>query len=205
MNRCRPTIFALAIAISLSPVAAPAADAPDYLTQIKPLLRGRCFSCHGALKQESGLRLDYGSLISEGGDRGATVVAGKPEKSTLYLALLGKGGVEQMPFELPKLADEKIALVKTWIEQGAKLPKDDRPVAGQRRSDHWAFQPIVRHPYPKTKTHAKWPRNGIDRFVLAKLEAEGLAPSKEANRSTLIRRVYLDLSLIHISEPTRLR
>ena len=181
----------LALLVLLSS-AASAADV-DFEKDIRPILTRHCVSCHGEEEQESGLRLDYGSLISEGGDRGATVVAGKPEKSTLYLALLGQGGVEPMPFELPKLANEKIALVKTWIEQGAKLPKDDRPVAGQRRSDHWAFHPIVRHPYPKTKTHAKWPRNGIDRFVLARLEAEGLAPSKEADRSTLIRRVYLDL------------
>ena len=181
----------LALLVLLSSMAS-AADV-DFEKDIRPILTKYCVSCHGEEEQESGLRLDYASLISEGGDRGATVVAGKPDKSTLYLALLGKGGVEQMPFELPKLADENIALVKTWIEQGAKLPKDDRPVAGQRQSDHWAFQQIVRHPFPNTKTHASWPRNGIDRFVLARLEAEGIAPSKEADRSTLIRRVYLDL------------
>ncbi|MBC8289157.1 MAG: DUF1553 domain-containing protein [Planctomycetes bacterium] len=181
----------LALLIVL-PAATRAADV-DIKKDIRPILAKHCVSCHGEEEQESGLRLDYGSLISEGGDRGASVVAGKPDKSPLYLALLGKGDVEQMPFELPKLSDEKIALVKSWIEQGAKLPKDDRPVSGRRQSDHWAFQPIVRYSFPKTKTHSNWPRNGIDWFVLAKLEAEGLAPSKEADRSTLIRRVYLDL------------
>lgn len=182
----------LAFAFLLAANTAFAADV-DFAKDIRPIFSRHCNSCHGEEEQESGLRLDYGSLITVGGDRGAAVVAGKPEKSPLYLALIGKGDVEQMPFELPKLSDEKIALVKTWIEQGAKLPENDRPVAGRRRSDHWAFQPIVRHPLPMSKTRPKWARNGIDHFILARLEAEGLSPSDEADRSTLIRRVYLDL------------
>lgn len=185
----------LRLALLIFPVAPASvlAGDVDFEKQIRPILVRHCVSCHGEEEQESGLRLDYGEFIREGGDRGAAIVSGKPDKSPLFLALLGKGGIEQMPFELPELADSQIALVKTWIEQGANLPKNDRPVSGRKRSDHWAFQPVVRYPLPKTKTHSGWPRNGIDRFVLARLEAEGLAPSKEADRSTLIRRVYLDL------------
>ena len=178
----------------LALAASPALTADvDFAKDIRPILSRHCNSCHGEEAQESGLRLDYGSLISEGGDRGAAVVAGQPDKSLLYLALIGKGDVEQMPFELPKLSDEKIALIKTWIEQGAKLPPGDSPVAGRRPSDHWAFQPVVRLPLPMSKANLKWARNGIDHFVLARLEAEGVSPSEEADRSTLIRRVYLDL------------
>jgi len=176
--------------VTASPVIA--ADV-SFQKEIRPLFRRHCISCHGEAEQESGLRLDFGSLIRQGGDRGAAVVPGKPDKSRLYLALSGQGDVEQMPFELPKLPADKIALVKTWIEQGAKLPQADQPTEGQRHSDHWAFQPIVRHPLPKTRTYRNWPRNGIDWFVLAKLETSGLVPSAEADRSTLIRRVYLDL------------
>jgi mono/diheme cytochrome c family protein len=172
---------------------ADAADPVDFAKQIKPLLQKYCVSCHGGETVESGFRADFGSLLLEGGDRGAVIVPGDAKKSPLYQVLVGEGDVAQMPFELPKLSDEQIALVKEWIDQGAKAAGDDKPSAdGRPTSDHWAFQTIRRPALPKVK-NASWLQNEIDAFVLAKLEAEGLQPSPQATRSTLIRRLYLDL------------
>ena len=170
-----------------------AAEPVDFAKQIKPILQRYCVSCHGGETVESGFRADFGSLMLEGGDRGAAIVPGDAKKSPLYQVLIGEGDVAQMPFELPKLSDKQIALVKDWIDQGAKAAGDDKPSAdGRPTSDHWAFQTIIRPALPEVK-NASWLQNEIDAFVLAKLEAEGLQPSPEAARSTLIRRLYLDL------------
>ena len=170
-----------------------AADPINFVKQIKPIFQRYCASCHGPDMVESGFRADFGSLLLEGGDRGAALVAGDASKSLIYQVLVGEGDVAQMPFELPKLSDEQIALVKAWIDEGAKSAVEDKPTAdGRPTSDHWAFQPVVRHALPNVKI-ASWLQNEIDAFVLAKLQVQGLQPSPEATRSTLIRRLYLDL------------
>ncbi|MDA1159528.1 MAG: PSD1 and planctomycete cytochrome C domain-containing protein [Planctomycetota bacterium] len=170
-----------------------AAEPVDFAKQIKPILQKYCVSCHGGETVESGFRADFGSLILEGGDRGAVIVPGDAKKSSLYQVLVGEGDVAQMPFELPKLSDQQITLVKEWIDQGAKAAADDKPSAnGRPTSDHWAFQAIRRPALPEVK-NSSWLLNEVDAFVLARLEAEGLRPSPEASRSTLIRRLYLDL------------
>jgi len=183
--------FALCFVAHCQPTNA--AESVDFVKQIKPILQRYCVSCHGPEMVESGFRTDFGSLMLEGGDRGAALVSGVASKSLIYQVLVGEGDVAQMPFELPKLSDEQIALVKEWIDQGAKAAGDDKPSAdGRPTSDHWAFQTVVRQALPNVK-NASWLQNEIDAFVLAKLEAEGLQPSPEATRSTLIRRLYLDL------------
>lgn len=172
---------------------ADAAEPVDFAKQIKPILQRYCVSCHGSETVESGFRADFGNFVLEGGDRGAAIVPGEAKNSSLYQVLVGEGNVAQMPFELPKLSDELIALVKDWIDQGAKSAADDKPSAdGRPTSDHWAFQAIVRPALPEVK-RSSWLHNEVDAFVLAKLEAEGLEPSPEATRSTLIRRLSLDL------------
>jgi mono/diheme cytochrome c family protein len=170
-----------------------AEDDIDYLRQIKPLLIAHCADCHNADLQESGYRVDVGALLVRGGDRGSTVVPGKPNESLLITALRGTSKIPQMPLELEPLSAQQIDLIAKWIEQGAQLPDSEKvDTTGQRQSDHWAFQPIVRPtlPSPKTKHLAK---NPIDLFVLAKLHDLGLEPSPRADRNTLIRRLYLDL------------
>jgi mono/diheme cytochrome c family protein len=181
-----------------------AAEPVDFAKQIKPLLQKYCVSCHGPEMVESGFRTDFGSLMFEGGDRGAALVPGDASKSLIYQVLVGEGVVAQMPFELPKLSDEQIALVKTWIDQGAKSAAEDKPSAdGRPTSDHWAFQTVRRPALPDVKT-ASWLQNEIDAFVLARLEAEKLQPSPEATRSTLIRRLSLDLlGILPTPEETR--
>ena len=192
MNRL---LLITTLALSLSSTVAHGADSPrvDYQKQIKPLLAKHCNGCHGSTKDQSGLRLDAARLVVRGGDRGPALVAGNSGKSLLYLALLGQGDVERMPYEKPPLSSAQIALVKNWIDQGASYPKDEAiPGGTRRRSDHWSFQPLARVPRPVVQ-RTGWVRNTIDEFVLARLEADQLAPSPPADRVTLIRRLSLDL------------
>ena len=184
--------IAFVVALLATAPRARGAEPVEFVKQIKPVLQAHCISCHGPEETEAGLRLDFGVLLQRGGDRGAAIVPGKPEASLLFQSLIGKGKVPRMPFELEKLPDEKIEIIRLWIEQGAKIPETDRPSSDGVRSEHWAFQPIERPAYPRVEV-TTWPRNGIDWFVLARLEAEGLTPSPEAGRSTLIRRLSLDL------------
>lgn len=167
-----------------------AEDDVDYTRNIKPILQKHCISCHGAKKQESGLRLDSAKSLMKGGDRGPALMAGNSDESLIIQSLIGEGDVSEMPFEETKLADKQIALFRRWIDQGAKAPKDE-VVAGLQSNHHWAFQPITRPTVPRTQS--SWPRNPIDQFVLARLKKENLPPSPEADRYTLIRRLSFDL------------
>jgi mono/diheme cytochrome c family protein len=169
-----------------------AAPPVDYQKQIKPLLAKHCNRCHGPTKTLSGMRTDAGRLATRGGDRGVGVVPGEPDKSLLFQALSGNDDLERMPYEKPKLADSEIALIREWIIQGGQSPANETVVDTRRSSDHWSFQPIVRSKLPDVSNPA-WVRNAIDTFVLARLDHEQLAPSGEADRVTLIRRLSLDL------------
>jgi len=169
-------------------------DTVDYTRDIEPLLVKHCVACHGADAQESGLRLDSVKLALEGGYTGAAIVPGKREESLLYLAISGGGDLTPMPYEEPPLADEQIEMIGRWIDEGAKHPEPTVPTAAdaQITSDHWAFQPIARPAVPEV-AHDDSVRSPIDAFVIRNLEREGLSPSPEADRYTLIRRLSLDL------------
>jgi mono/diheme cytochrome c family protein len=162
----------------------------DYLKQIKPLLALHCVNCHGPLRQKGGLRLDAGELIQKGGDSGSAIVAGKPEKSLLLHALAGSNDVTQMPVDGKPLKKEDIALVRRWIQAGAVFPKGEKIAADPR--DHWAFKKPVQSKLPRPKNPA-WKKNPIDTFIAAQHESRGLSPQPPAEKSILLRRVYLDL------------
>jgi mono/diheme cytochrome c family protein len=161
----------------------------DYQTQIKPLLKSHCFACHGSLKQESSLRLDAGELILKGGEIGPAIVSGKPHESLLYQVLTPDADI-QMPPEGQgrRLKPDEIQLIKNWIAQGAKYPSGDQPEADP--AEHWAFQPVLRPDVPQVKTKST---NPIDAFVLSRLEQAKVIPQPQAEKATLLRRVYLDL------------
>ncbi|GAB4150223.1 MAG: PSD1 and planctomycete cytochrome C domain-containing protein [Planctomycetaceae bacterium] len=185
-------IFPMALVLLLSFSVLPAAEKPvDYTTQIKPLFAKHCYSCHNVRKQESGLRLDAAKLAKQGGDRGAGIIPGNALKSPVYLALLGKGDISRMPAEKPPLSKADIALIKRWIDEGAKAPKNEVIATSQSAAKHWAFQPVKRPEIPSI--NSDWVQNPIDRFILARLTKEKLTPSPAANRTTLIRRLSLDL------------
>jgi hypothetical protein len=168
-----------------------AAEPVDYVRDIKPLLAAHCLECHGPHKQRSGLRLDTAAAALVGGNSGPAIVPGKSLESRLLKAVRGADDVKPMPPKEPRLSERQIALLKAWIDQGAKAPAHE-VAAATGPSTHWAFQAPVRAPLPAVKDSA-WVRNPVDYFILARLEKEGLAPSPEADRFTLIRRLSLDL------------
>ncbi len=174
--------------------AANAASGIDYEKQIKPIFAKHCVDCHKADKDESGFRLDLGHLAIKGGDRGVAIVPGKSDDSILFQALIGKGDVTAMPYEKPRLPAADIELIKKWIDSGAKVPATET-TSNVVKSNHWSFQPIRRPAVPNLKSQISKSKiqNPIDAFVRARLEREGLAPSPEADRPTLIRRLNLDL------------
>ena len=181
--------------------ALPAADSEHFETRIRPLFVEHCYECHagGPKKEKGGLRLDTRESILKGGDSGPAIVPGDPDASLLMKALHYGDPDTGMPPK-GKLSDAQIADMAEWIRRGAPDPRGSeaaRPLTGGdalANRDHWAFVPppaVVPVPEPRTPN---WTRNDIDRFVLARLEAEGLAPAPEADRRTLIRRASFDLT-----------
>jgi mono/diheme cytochrome c family protein len=186
------SLLALPVWLFLAAGLVPAADAVDYLRDVKPILAKHCYACHGADKQRSGLRLDTAAAALKGGNAGPAVVPGKSQVSRIVQAVRGADDVVAMPPKGTKLTAEEIAVLAAWIDQGAKFPADEKPQTSTVAAKRWSFQPPVRVVPPAVRDSA-WLRNPIDNFVLARLEKEGIRPSPEADRVTLIRRVSLDL------------
>jgi hypothetical protein len=167
------------------------ADPVDYLRDIKPLLRARCYACHGALQQKAKLRLDTATMIRKGGRHGPAIVPGKSGESVLIEAVLGKDRVRMPPEgQGEALSDQEIALLRKWIDQGANAPSAEKLDEDPRR--HWAFQNPARPAVPIAGAPG-WSRNPIDAFVAAEQAKHGLQPNAPASKETLLRRVYLDL------------
>ena len=158
-----------------------AGTAVDFTRDVRPILAGRCITCHGGVKRKSGLSFMFreGALApAESGKR--AIVPGKPDASEL-LRRVTIDGDDRMPPKGDGLSKDEIATLRRWIEQGAPW------------EPHWAFRPLSAPDLPTVK-NAGWVRNEIDRFILARLEAKGLSPSPEAGRTTLIRRIALDVT-----------
>ena len=175
-----------------SELPAAAAKQVDFVKDVQPILQAKCFSCHGPEEEEGGFRVDIGARALEGGDSGIAILPGKSAESSLIHRIAGSEDEEPMPpeGEGTPLTDEEVGLVRAWIDQGADWPKSAD--ADQVAENHWAFQPIATLEPPKVKESDRV-NNGIDAFILRKLETEGVTLSPEADRSTLIRRVHLDL------------
>jgi len=173
---------------------------PDYERDILPIFAERCTYCHGEDEQKSGLSLHALGHLKRGGDRAIPVVPGKSEESLLYKVLVEDGELARMPLDDDRLSDQEIALVKRWIDAGAPGWKETPLARRIVKTDHWSFQPIA-DPIPPTLNDKSHIRNPIDQFVQKNLQAEGLSPSAEADRRTLIRRLSLDL-LGLLPEPT---
>jgi mono/diheme cytochrome c family protein len=171
--------------------ALPTAAAVDFARDVKPIFERSCAACHGEKQQLGQLRLDARKVVLEGGVTGKTVVAGKPTESELYRRVAGLSEQPRMPLggELPAA---EIETIRRWIEEGAVWPE----TVGTQVTEiekHWAFIPPVRPTLPAVKNEA-WVKNPIDRFILARLEKEGMAPSPAADRTTLMRRAHIDLT-----------
>ncbi|MEO8370231.1 MAG: DUF1549 domain-containing protein, partial [Candidatus Solibacter sp.] len=157
----------------------------DFQRDVRPVLSDNCFQCHGPDEKSrmAGLRLDRRDTALEARPRGAAIVPGKSAASLLVQRISETNAARRMPPESAHkhLTPAQIDLLRQWIDQGASW------------KEHWAFQAPVKAAPPAVRNVA-WPRNAIDRFVLARLEAEGLAPAPAADARTLIRRVALDVT-----------
>ena len=160
----------------------------SYNFDIRPILSDKCFVCHGpdGNKRQAGLRLDleasaYAALKENPGAH--AIVPGFPDSSQMYLRISSDDSSLMMPPPESNLAlsKQEIALIKKWIQQGAKYEK------------HWAFIPPVKPAIPENK-QKDWAKNEIDHFILKKLEQKNLKPNKEADKERLLKRVALDLT-----------
>ncbi len=156
-----------------------------YNRDIRPILAEHCFACHGpdSGSRKAGLRLDRFEDATAPRDGGAAIVPGKLEKSLLTARILTKDEDDVMPPPSTKkqLGTAQIELLQRWVAEGAQY------------EPHWSFIAPVRPVVPAVKD-AKWARNPIDRFILARIEQAGLKPAPEADRRTLARRLSLDLT-----------
>ena len=199
-----PVVFAgVIIVVSEATNKARASDPPRALNtdevdffekKIRPVLVEHCYECHSqkAKELESGLLLDSRAGMLKGGDNGPAIVPGNPEKSNLIKAIRYGHDFSQMPPK-GKLPDAVIADFQQWVAAGAPDPRTQESSAPVPKAKHWAFQPPRRVP-PRPVKRANWPKNEIDRFVLARLEDHKLSPSTDADRRTLIRRLTFDLT-----------
>jgi hypothetical protein len=171
----------------------------QFESEIRPLLIRHCYECHSAEsgKTKGGLRLDSPNGWSVGGDSGPALIPGEPDAS-LILKAVGYSDVDlQMPPKY-RLKPSEIASLRRWIAHGAFDPREVAPTPSSSASKtagagFWAYQLPGNHPPPRT-ANTRWPGTAIDRLILASLEAKGLEPVPDADRQTLIRRLYFDLT-----------
>ena len=181
----------------------PAAEAGiDFERDVRPILAARCHTCHGPAQQLSGLRLDRREDALKGGSSGPVIVPGRSSESRLIQLVAGMEKTLIMPPAGDRLSDQEIGRLRAWIDEGAQWPEatvlaEEGNAPGQA-TGHWAFQALRRPEQPLVRYQA-WVRNPIDTFVLARLESEGIEPSSEADKVTLLRRACLDLTGLPLS------
>ncbi len=175
-------------------------QAEFFEKSVRPILSQHCFSCHGPDKQKGGLRLDSRRDMMTGGDSGPAIVPGAPEGSLLVKAIHHTES-PKMPPKQP-LKPDQVAVLTTWVKQGAFWPETDRAVRPAvttpgmtitaRDHSFWSFRPITDPPPPAVHDIA-WPQTSVDYFIRAAQEAHGVTPAAPADRRTLLRRVTFDL------------
>jgi mono/diheme cytochrome c family protein len=182
--------------------AQPSAAQNVFETTIRPLLAANCYACHTETAT-AGLRVDSREGLLRGGTSGPAIVPGKPDESTLIKAVQHADGYPKMPRGRTKLAAADIEALAAWVRDGALWPASTdappAPIAATERAitpaqrAFWAYQPIRAGTAPAV-ADASWPRTDIDRYILARLEKDGLKPVATADKRTLIRRATLGLT-----------
>jgi mono/diheme cytochrome c family protein len=184
-----PLVFSVLLA------AAAAQAAPvDFIKDVRPIFEEHCYSCHGAEKQKGGLRLDVKSAALKGGDEHApNILPGKAATSPLITFIKGEDEDMLMPPKGKRLSAAQVETLSRWIQEGALWPDGVDSVSLRDPKAHWSFQPVSDPKVPEPGNQA-WPRSPLDRFILGRLEKEGLSPNPEASRSEWLRRVSFDLT-----------
>jgi hypothetical protein len=215
MRRCAWMVCAAPLALQLAVAAqqAPAGAAQDtdfFETKVRPVLAANCYECHTEMRN-GGLRLDSREAMLKGGRTGPAIVPGDPDKSLLIQAVRQTNEKLKMP-KGGRLAAGEIEALSEWVRAGAVWPaaapvttttaasasaasakSTSTYVITPEQRNFWSFQPIHKPAIPAV-SHASWPKNDIDRFILARLEQDGLAPVRAADKLTLIRRATIDLT-----------
>ena len=206
IHSCRTCCNGCCNSVRRVPLRTPAAQAAEKLdaksvaffeSKIRPVLVNSCYECHSAksAKVKGGLLLDTRDGIRKGGDKGHGIVPGKLEESLVVTAM------QHTTLKMPpkaKLPDSVIADFEEWVKMGAPDPRDEAGVTAYKRlsleeaKSFWSFKPVQKPQVPSVKD-TDWARDDIDRFILAKLDEKGLKPVADADKRTLIRRVYFDL------------
>ncbi|MBS1713810.1 MAG: PSD1 domain-containing protein [Armatimonadetes bacterium] len=179
------SVSVLAVGLAGARTPSAASKKATFEDDVLPVFKAHCFSCHTGAEAAAGLDLTRYESVIKGGASGQAVVAGKPDESLLTKRIVGTAAGPQMPMGFAPLSAAKIKAVRDWIAQGAAA-------SGEKRA-HWAYVAPKLPALPKVKD-AKWPRGPLDRFILARLEKEGLKPSPEATKAALARRLFLDLT-----------
>ena len=173
-----------------------------FESKVRPILVEHCISCHGSEEQSGGLRLDAHIAVTKGGSSGQVIIPGDPDKSPLIRAIRYTEANYQMPPD-GKIPDEQIEILVAWVKSGAYWPKSNDsdliqtlPPAQrieQIRESHWSYKPLGHYEPPQVKNES-WPNGAIDRFVLNKLEANGLSPNQVADKRTQLLRAHFSLT-----------
>jgi hypothetical protein len=196
-------VMTTALASTAGPAIADEAARLDFFEKkVRPILVNNCYTCHSAsTKPSGGLRVDDRTGLLTGGNSGPAVVPGDPDKGSLLRRVTSKDDKQRMPREGKPLTPDEIANLAAWIKDGAAWPAVKPPASFGKpkpkyealKKEHWAWQPLT-DPKPPAVADVSWPRDDIDRFILAKLEDKGLKPVSDANRVALLRRVTFDLT-----------
>jgi hypothetical protein len=199
--RLRTCLLVGGVLAALSGRASANDDEAFFESKIRPVLVEHCYECHSSKSKvpKGGLRVDSRAALLRGGDSGPALVSGKPEASLIFKAMTYSDSAVEMPPK-EKLPDAVLADFRNWIGKGAIDPRNEVPVVGQpagtdpnQARNFWAFQ-VPQAPAVPAVKDALWPHNDVDRFLLAKLESQGLKPVADADRYTWLRRVSLDLT-----------
>ena len=189
----RRAVTPLVLLLLTLPPAVRSADPPKptaeqvefFEKSVRPILAEHCYGCHGAKKQQSGLRLDTADGARKGTQEGPVIVPGDAEKSSLIRAVRRKGDAPMPPDS--ELTNEQVATLEQWVQMGAPYPATAVAAMADAKK-HWAFQKVTDPPVPGPAA------NPIDAFIVAKLAENKLAPMPRADKRTLARRAYFDLT-----------
>lgn len=175
------TMIALTLTMGRKPV--------DFTTQVKPIINKHCIACHGGVRQKSNFSLLFREeALAKAKSGKRAIIPGDADNSEMMKRLTNHDPEERMPYKHAPLSKDDIAVIRQWINEGAHWGK------------HWAYVTVVKPDVPEPRTFfnlvpqkSKWAQNAVDNFIEYKLKQNGLAPSPEADKPTLLRRVSLDL------------
>ena len=198
MQRPAAVVLMFGILVGVQPRILDAADRREiasrirfFESQIRPLLLAKCVGCHGSKKQAGGLRLDSRTNLIKGGESGPAIVVGRPDASRLMAAVRESDPELRMPRN-GKLTARQVEQLGRWIKSGAVFPVQAGRDRILRDPNHWSFHSLRSPTLPGVKNR-NWLRTPIDRFILARLDAEGIAPAADVDRRAWLRRVTFDL------------